>query len=499
MRAAPSNNRARPEAMTVGIGMCIQSPLSAACWMAWIGLAVLFCLNPYAGYIVPASFITLALSVLLAFCSPREATYLLPIALLLGPIYAISGPGVGNVNLGDLYSLALLFSLLVISKRRVSLRITPLLMAFVFLLVGSTCFAADVPAAIAGLAKVMQFIVLVWVTQQHIKTDSERVNWFLGWIIAVTIGGMMMLWFWGVLKPSFLLDWSNAGGESESADFLRTDVLFRPSYFYTNFHLPLGMCIVVGVWLILSNVVTLNVATRLFLAFSIPVNLITLILNNTRAIMLPVAVALAVLLVTYAWRALNSARGRIRLIFVFLLTGLLTYASTNWINFPQMTALYERTTDEASMQARLDLWAGSLSKVVDHPVRLFITGFGPQATVRQSSDEMKDLLTGVTGASEGAFDSTLVGFLVEYGAITTMLVVAYFFWWMRKVLATSWRSGNPVWGLYANLGFVIFFSQFFQQFGFSPPALIALQLLTFVPPNAPWLRKAPSAPALQGC
>jgi O-antigen ligase len=111
---------------------------------------------------------------------------------------------------------------------------------------------------------------------------------------------------------------------------------------------------------------------------------------------------------------------------------------------PQRIALSERFISSESVVMRLSVWEAAVLQMLDDPFRL-VVGWGPEATLRQMDrPHMKQLLTGSLGNTEGAFDSTAVGLLVEYGIVLTALTVVYVTIWLLATIRAYRMTGDPL-------------------------------------------------------
>ena len=89
---------------------------------------------------------------------------------------------------------------------------------------------------------------------------------------------------------------------------------------------------------------------------------------------------------------------------------------------------------------------------------------------------MQDLLTGSLGNVESAFDSTIVGLVVEYGIIFATLVIVYISLWFYRTWAYLKGTGDTMAFAILVMSAALLSAHIFQQFGLSPAALMALQL-----------------------
>ena len=116
--------------MEIRFSRLFDSRLSKLCALSWLVLAVVFTLEPLSSAVSVVGVTSIGLAVLLAITSPMRATYLLPFFVLLGPIIIFRLPGIGSVNGGDIVSLALLFSITVISKTKLTITLSPIFFIF---------------------------------------------------------------------------------------------------------------------------------------------------------------------------------------------------------------------------------------------------------------------------------------------------------------------------------------------------------------------------------
>jgi len=458
-----------------------RSRLSMTCWLLWGFEAILFAYNPYSELVSFFSVITLSFSVLLAFISPLKAVYLLPTAMLLGPIYSITGFGLGIINSGDIVAFALIVSPLLGSKRRLLVKCSSSVLFWCIIFVGSTLYSLDFFAALSGLLKIIQFILIIWVANSYIDARDNRISLFISWIVATTISSILMAYSAFAQGPQFLLNWTNPSGDLIALDLNSGGDLLRLSYFYSGIHIPIGLTILTALWVLLKRSIHIGAFAKWLLIFSIFINSIVLVANNTRAMLIPVVVVIIYLVASSVLKVIFTKKSGILLVSVFLMIPLLAGVFPSFNDSDISVALTERSLDASPLQARIELWESSLIKLLDYPIRFLLTGFGAQATARQNSPELIDLRTSFNNTTEGAFDSTIIGVIVEFGLLALISVIIYLGRWFKIMYRAKIISGNPIYGFYIVIAIVIIFASIFQQIGFSPAALMVLQLFAFRP------------------
>jgi hypothetical protein len=140
----------------------------------------------------------------------------------------------------------------------------------------------------------------------------------------------------------------------------------------------------------------------------------------------------------------------------------------------------ERLTDYEPVLLRIGVWSSAVSKTLDDPLRLLV-GWGPQSTARQlEQSHMQALLTGTSGNVEGAFDSTIIGIIVEYGIVFAAIILGYIAFWFFHTWRYLRATGDKFAQILLLLCAAFISSHIVQQFGLSPSGLIALQLFGFL-------------------
>ena len=463
--------------MEIRFSRLFDSRLSKLCALSWLVLAVVFTLEPLSSAVSVVGVTSIGLAVLLAITSPMRATYLLPFFVLLGPIIIFRLPGIGSVNGGDIVSLALLFSITVISKAKLTITLSPIFFTFILLFLGSVIFSPEIGSAFVGFIKTAQFIILAWLTSQFIVTDQQRMYLLLSWMLASSIGALMMLCFWLKLDNNFLVSWA-AGVESVVTSESAVGILFRPTYFYTNFGLPLALSSVFAAWMITSTAINSNRGLKSVLVFCLIIFMVCLALNNTRAYLLPTAFLVSAILLMYLFKFFKVTTYSIILI-VFLSSAFVYDFDSIDNETPSLqSALIERSMETGSVGVRRSVWTNAISIQTENLFRFFLVGYGPQSTFRQDSDLMIEMRTH-SGGTEGSLDSAILGFITDYGLALTVLIICYVFWWMSGMAVSRDKSTREFCNLYVMFGLIVIFSSIFQQFGTNGAGLIALQLLCF--------------------
>lgn len=448
-------------------------------------VAVLFMFDHLSPLISIVSSIALFFSAVLIVKAPLQGLYLLPLPLMIGPVFSFSVGGV-NATVGDVYSVVLILRVILPYASRLNVGFHPLVLLGLWLLLLSTIFSGDIGASFVGLTKITQFLLLVWVSTTLLKgqEDTSHSRWhniFTAWALITTLCSIMMLWFLYNGQPYFLLTWYSDTDRYEAVDLNQSYSLFRAMFFYTNIFIPLGLSLLYALLTVLSKT-KISKLKRFLLLLSLPINAAALIANNTRSMLIPVTILGGLVIIWFCWRALSRPKSNFLMlvIIVSVMTGAVNSSSV-LMSASQLIVLQERTADSSSMEARLSVWGSVIFKVLDDPLRLLVAGWGPQATTRQAGESMKKFLTGSQGNTEGAFDSTPIGFLVEYGAILTTLVFAYVAGWFFRLWRYTRKTRDSFTLTLWLMGCAFVFASLFQQFMFSAPALMAMQLFAFVP------------------
>jgi hypothetical protein len=433
--------------------------------------------------------LSLLFSVILIFKAPTQGLYLLPLPLMIGPAFSLPVGGV-NATMGDFYSTLLILRVMLPYTSRLNVGIHPIILVGSMLLFLSVIFSAEILPSFVGLTKITQFALLVWASNillkpnENVYTNRLR-NIFTAWSMVTTLCAIMMLWFLYKGQPYFLLTWATGTDMYEITDLDQSVNLYRTMFFYTNIFVPLGLSLVYALMAVLMSI-EVSKFKRFFLLLSLPINTAALVANNTRSMLLPVAVLTVLVLTVFFWRILLRSQFRSKsnfLILIMLSLIMVGVANSGSVlmSASQLIVLQERITDSSSMEARLSVWGSVIFKVLDDPLRLLVVGWGPQATTRQGGEIMKEFLTGSQGNTEGAFDSTPIGFLVEYGAILTTLAFSYITVWFFRLWKYSRKNSDAFALTLLLLGAAVAFASLTQQFTFSAPAFMALQLFAFMP------------------
>lgn len=449
------------------------------CWFSWVAAAFLFTINPHSSLIPVFALASLFFSAVLIFWKPLLGLYLLPLPLLIGPVYSIPIPGVGSVTIGDLYSIMLIVRVIFLRSAQIKVTLHPLLLVCSALLVISALFSININQSFVGLTKILQFALLIWTSIILVKTPLHVRNLFNAWVFVTTLCAAMVLWYLIHGQPQFLLVWASGVDDLGVYDFTRTDVLLRTSFFYTNLFIPLGLSILYALFYVFT-IVEGSRFGRLLFFLSIPVNVMVLVTNNTRAMLFPVIVFGSGIIVWHFLRSIRKPKSLILyLIFALLLLIIIGVILNQVISENQLEVMQQRSADSASFQMRVSVWSSLISKTLEEPIRLLFVGWGPQSTTRSGGAEMARLLTGSLGNVEGSFDSTFIGYIVEYG----LPLAAIFFASIAVLMYRTyrlWVSTNDSFALVLLvLSVSLVIAHFFQQFAISPPGLMAMQVFAF--------------------
>jgi hypothetical protein len=398
--------------------------------------------------------------------------------MMIGPILSFPIFGVGFITAGDIYSLFFILRTSLLKGPRAKKLIKQILVLSSVLLMISSAFSQDLFASVAGLLKILQYALMIKATNILIRKPEELRLLFVSWVYITTLCSIMMLLHFFQGRPA-LISWLNDPNSNIGMDFSRSDVLYRSTFFYANIYIPIGLSVIYSLinTLMRARQTKFN-AVLLFL--TIPINLFALIINNTRSMLMPVIVFCSLILIVYfIYNLLHANYNFRKVVFLSIVFGVsICFFLGSFLQSSQRSALIDRTLNLESVYLRLSIWESVLNRLPDNTFRLLI-GFGPQSTVRQSeSSAIRNLLTGSLGNTEGAFDSTIIGFLVEYGLIFSILVFftisVKFLMMINKLLLFRDIATLSLLVMSA----VLILCHITQQFGLSPPGLIALQIFS---------------------
>lgn len=454
--------------------------LSLSC-AGWFVDALLFMIDPSSSAIPVASVLSLIFSVFLILRSPLLGLYLLPLPMMIGPVFAFSFYGIGFITAGDLYSVVLIARSFLIKNPHLRKTGRQILFIGLFFLILCTLFSTDLTASIVGFSRILQYALLVRVSLIFVKRPAEYRMLFNSWVFITTLCSIMMLWhfFNGRIN---MIYWVRTPGYDENLNFQRFDVFFRANFFYANFFIPVGLSLIYSFIAVLKRVESSGIINKLLLA-SIPVNIIALIMNNTRSMIIPVIMLCGMIAVWASWRSIFSVNSKFRKMLLLITISILSISLLlgSLITTPQRYALLERALNKEAIVLRLSVWESAMTEILNSPFRLLF-GWGPQATLRQFERPfMQKLLTGSLGNTEGAFDSTIIGFLVEFGLVLSTLVFIYISIWLFAMIRFYSANQNPAVFSILTMAAALIFCHTFQQFSFTPPGLIALQVFAIQP------------------
>ncbi len=449
-------------------------------WMCWFSIAAIFTYDTLSQLIPLIAIFCMASSILLILQSPVWGLYLLPMAMMLGPIYRFDLFKVGFITIGDLYSLLMIARSFYLGRNRfcIKFKVNKYLLVGALLIILSSILSESLSASIVGMIKIIQYTLLYRVTRLLVTREYQIDILLKMWVAATSICAIMMMWLFYVKDTN--LQMLMISGESQAnIDLSQSGVLLRPTFFYTNIFIPLGFGIVICTSLLALPGFKEKMLTKLLLIMALCVNTIALLLNNSKSMIFPVVFVCAALLIWRIWKSLATFNVISLILIMVFFPIVIIYGFTfisNLVGAYQIEAMANRISDLSSLEMRMSVWTSVFEKLVQDPIRLFF-GFGPQATARQGDQgAISQLLTGVLGNKEGAFDSTPIGLIVEYGFMFFILIVISLVSWAHSV----WKYFIATRDSYAVLFLLLFLvaavCHVTQQYGLSPAGLIVLQL-----------------------
>lgn len=449
-------------------------------WMGWVLTAILFMIDPLISAIPIVTVLSMILSFPVIMRTPKLGLYLLPLPIMIGPICSVHIYGIGHITSGDLYSATLIIRSLFLHDTKDLGSEKKFLFVGVALLLISSVFSFDIFSSFVGLSKILQYALLIRITVILIKKLDDFRKLFNAWTYTTTICAIIMLWHFYCGRP-YLIFWLNDMGIDYSMNLMRSDVFFRPTYFYSNIFVPIGLSLTYALTTMFQK--DRERSNISLLLMTIPINFVALIINNIRSMVVPVVILGVLVLMWHFWDSYIREKLKLRkIILTVLLIGLGTwFFFGTFVGAPQRIALIERVYNSESLISRLSMWKSVSGKILDNPFRLLI-GWGPQSTTRQlDQSPIKDLLSRSLGNAEGAFDSTIIGSIVEYGLIFSTIIFTVIMIRFLSMIHNYRINKNVYTHSILLMASVLIVCHVFQQFSINPPGLMALQVFAIEP------------------
>ena len=270
-------------------------------WIGWTTTAVLFMVEPTMSAISFVVVISLIISMFLSFRDPLLSLYLLPFAMMLGPVFRASYRRRGCHDGGRFVCTDSDTQNAIVTPRLSEEADRYDVLACVICLILSAFSSINVAASIVGLTKLLQYGLLYWTTTVLVKQREDLHKLLSAWVFITTLCSIIMLWHFYAGRPpmiNMLLD----SVHEVVIDLDRADVLFRPNYFYANFFIPMGLCFLYALLSVVLRIENKRF-NRVVIGLTMPINLFALLMNNTRAMLVPVVLLGSSILLWFCWKS----------------------------------------------------------------------------------------------------------------------------------------------------------------------------------------------------
>jgi hypothetical protein len=376
-----------------------------------------------------ASVILTATTAAFVFCVCMQLlnSYTLPYIL---PFIALLSPMTGFIKLGGaslLYS-DLLFPLLAVQTSLIVISRPPKRIPKLFFLLGVMAIVATIAGVATGLSwlkpllYLLQMALVVFFTLRAVKDPYDLALLLNAWIAAAAMGSAILLQAYFEGRSLILVQEIVQERTVSTIDLVD---LFRSSYYYTNFHYVLGLCIV---WLALRLLLPSTILQRFWALAASSFFVLALIstANKTSIFSTGLALALTVLLLLHRY-----SREMFKVMSIAVLPAIAVFSLAAW-NFTQFVGgqtelISSRLVDANSFFVRLEVFHQALNVWVSSPLNALL-GYGPSMLEGPTNSNLSVLFktSAVTGAAEGALDSAWLSYLVELGVPCVLLLVALF-------------------------------------------------------------------------
>lgn len=444
----------------------------------------------------PASVILAATTAAFAFCVGAQLLnsyllpYILPFIALLSPITGFLKLGGANLLYSDLF-----FPLLALQASLIAIARPPQRSSKLLFLLGLMSTVSTIAGVAIGLdwlkpvLYLLQMVLVAFFTLRAVKNADDLSLLRNVWIMAAVMGSVIMLQAY--LEGRSLILVTDIVQERE-VDIAFIANLFRSSYYYTNFHFVLGLCIV---WTSLHAFLSSSKNQRFLALAAFSILMLALISSaNKTALFSSISallVTVVVLLHRHPRKMSTSISGAILPIIFVLCLAIWSFAQSV---VSQLEFIGVGLVSVSSFFIRLEVFQQALSAWFSSPLNMLL-GYG--LGMLEGSDSKLSVLfktSSITGYSEGTLDSAWLSYLVELGLPGLLLLAALF----ARGIHNSLRGLRNCPSLdefafaeatlFASLVYLVF-AMSTQMIGYSKISWLPLQLLVVA---AVGLRRTPA-------
>lgn len=406
-------------------------PSRTAVPLSWKAVALLWLLpvlltlaKASASAILAATTAAFAVSVWAQLLNSRTLMITLPFIALLSPMTGFLDLGGAKILYSDL-----LFPLLAVQASAIAItrpvQRLPKLLSLLGLM--------SILATIAGVAMayldwlkpilyLLQMALVAFFTCRAIKSYDDLTSLRNAWITAAVMGSVVLLQAYIEGRPLILIQDSVEVMVFNLADKLE---LFRSSYYYTNFHFVLGVCIV---WTSTRLLFPSVKAQRFWHLCALSILLLALLssVNKTALISAGLALMMTVVALLHRFRRSTASAMAFAALPASIVLGASAWQFAPFLNH-QLDLIGDRLANAGSFFIRLEVYQQALNVWFSSPLNVLL-GYGPSMLEASSNPNVSQLfkISAVTGSAEGALDSAWLSYLIELGPFAALLLAALF-------------------------------------------------------------------------
>lgn len=460
--------------------------------LLWLLPVLLTLVNASASAILAATSAAFAVCALAQLLNPSTFLIILPFIALLSPMTGLIGLGGASLLYSDLLFPLLAVQAIVIAITRPIQRISKLLsaLAFMSLLAIFVGVATDWLTWFKPVVYYLQMFLVAFFTLRAVKDNEDLAALRNAWITAAAMGSVILLKAYVEGRSLIIIQDAVLGIVIKPTDLFD---LFRSSYYYTNFHYILGLCIV---WTVTRLLFPSTNAQRLWALAALSIFMLALISSANKTALISAVfaffVTVVVLLHRFRRRMITAMAG-------IALTASIVLVSAVWLLAQfvgyQVDLIGSRLISTSSFAIRLEVFNQALNSWLSSPPNLLF-GYGLSMLEDSGNSSVSQFFktSAATGYAEGALDSAWLSYLIELGLPGALLLAALFSRGILKSLRglrSSTRFDEFAFAeasLFGGLVFLVI-AMFTQMIGYSKISWLPLQLLVV---SAIGLRRDPA-------
>jgi hypothetical protein len=366
---------------------------------------------------IPSTFLLSFLLIFHLICvlvDSKSASYLIPFSILLSPIFGSISLFGFNILLSDFL---VFYSLIVILLTKPKYITHSKYFYFLFFLILSTSLMHYIFYDIQSVKPFISIfeIFFVYIIYKKYFTHSTSNLFLISCIISISLGIYLMLssFYFGVNLNNYTGEILQINSEEYSLES------YRVGFFYTNFPFIISSLIFILLYYLhLPN----NLFYKLIILLLVILAFITIIISGNKTTLFVTIIIISLTELFFNFKKYLSFKNLFILFLIIISIYLIIYYI--FLNDLTRDLFKSRMLSNDSLNDRFGVYYNVYKIIINNPIRLFI-GYGPDFLAGAGSydESMLFKVNYFTKTEQGAVDSGILSFIIEFGLILFLLII----------------------------------------------------------------------------